>query len=289
MYNPLEAHPVRRAGDYEELGTSGNSFEEPVSNYFAYGISSALTSAGVGLWNTGSMLLNTFGADIKYASEEAVNRDLFGKDSRDFYARHKIGADVTGMLVSSLGVGLGAVKALRMAQGAGKMTLGMEAATGLKNPINDIVLGSRQVQVAKEAALANPVTFSWNNAQTWNAIGAGFRQNLAEAFVFDTAVGLTHAGNIVINPDKKDYFSFLGEYASDTYKWTLGGAALGGAITGLQIKGAIKAAYAEKTVENARFTNIAADLPQYGNSGDMLTMGFSKLSDLWHSDRKSVV
>ncbi len=288
MYNPLEAHPVRRAGDYEELGTSGNSFEEPVSNYFSYGISSALTSAGVGLWNTGSMLLNTFGADIKYASEEAVNRDLFGKDSGDFYARHKIGADVTGMIVSSFGVGLGAVKALRMAQGAGKMTLGMEAATGLKNPVDDIVLGSRQVQVAKEAALANPVTFSWNNAQTWNAIGVGFRQNLAEAFVFDTAVGLTHAGNIVINPDKKDYFSSLGEYASDTYKWTLGGAALGGAITGLQIKGAIKAAYAEKTVENARFTNISADLPQYGNSGDMLTMGFSKLSDLWHSPEYSI-
>ena len=282
-YNPWEANSLQRAADFEERQSSGASIEDSVIDYVTKGTASALTSAGVGIWNSVKGMYNTLGGDTQYTSEERVVRDLFGSDTSSFYMRHKQGADVAGLLAGSITAGGAFLKGFHMLQKAGKVTMGMEAATGLANPVNDIVLGSRQVQIAKEAAKANPITFSWNNRETWNAIGTGAKQAMTEAFIFDAAAGIFNANNIVVNPDNQSYLDSLWSYTKETVPFTIAGGALGTAITGLQIKGAVGRAYKEESLKYSHLTGIMAGLPEYGNKGNLLALGLGKLLELYHS------
>lgn len=286
MYKPNEYNDMFRAADLEDANPTAN--ETAFTDYITYGTASALTSGVVGIMNSAKGLYNALGGETSYISEEQAIRESFGKDASNFYMQHKTGSDVVGFLASSMVAGVGALKAFRMAQASGRMTMGMEMATGLSNPTTDIVLGSRSMQLAKEVAVANPLTFSWNNAQTWNAIGMGLKQNMAEAFVFDAAAGIVNANNILINPDRQDYFTSLWNYTKDTVPFTVGFGFLGTAATGLQIRQGLKTAYAEKTLENTRFTLIGERLPQDGVAGDKLFYGFNALSALVHDPEYAV-
>lgn len=282
-YNPLlEPNSILRGADISEMQASGASFEEPAVNYAKYGITGALTSGAVGIYNSFASLGNVIGADIRLVSEEDQIKKTFGRGAAEFYGRHKAGVDIAGLLISSMGVGIGAVSALRGLQAAGRITLGIEAATGLKNAQNGIILGSRSLQVAKEAAVANPVSFSLNNRATWNAIGNGFKQQMAEAFVFDGAVVLTTNQNAIVADSSKTYGENLWSYAEHTAPFTLAFGALGGGIQALQIRGQLKNYIRENTMRNSHFITIMGGMPEFGNAGDRLTYGLKLANDLEH-------
>lgn len=269
MFDPTQIGGVLRGADLENIQESGHSLEEPVTNYFQYGVPSALLSGGIGIYNTFTALGNSAGLTLDYVDESKVIGDVLGQDAKQFYANHKLGVDVAGMLAGSFAAGLGAVKALRLAQASGSMRLGITAATGLES--GDIVLGSEAVAAAKQAALINPFSFSLNNVHMYTALATGARQQVAEALLFDVAATATNNQNVMLNPDHEGYFTAFGHQFAETVPFTAIGAGIGTAFEGLKIVGAVNKAREAKMLEAAPYTQIARDLPTWATDGDKLT------------------
>lgn len=232
-----------RTGMFRTAGTvemmqAGNDVEDSVWDYLTYGTVSALTSAGVGLANTGIALGETLGfADSdSYIDEEAAVSNLFGQDAAGFYSRHKVGVDVAGLIVGSFVPGLAAVRALRAAQVAGRMIGPAQVTTGLRSP--DIVMGSKAVQAAKEAVLKTGVS-GLRNQQVRQAYMVGAQQQFMEAAAFDLAVTATMNQNAALNPEDLTYIESAKNVFTEGLPFMLGGAVLGAGLDAVRITGAI--------------------------------------------------
>src|SRR5690606_7482328 len=183
-----------------ELIDQGNDLEESIWDYLTLGTVSAVTSAAVGIANTGVAFgeLLGFADEDSYIDEQAAIAGMFGNEAANFYGRHKTGIDVAGLVVGSFVPGLGAVRALRAAQSAGRMWGPVQVATGLRNP--DLVLGSKALEAAKESVLRTNVT-GLRNQQVRQAYMTGVQQQFMEAAAFDIAVAATMNQNAALNPD----------------------------------------------------------------------------------------
>lgn len=233
-----------------ELIDQGNDLEESIWDYLTLGTVSAVTSAAVGIANTGVAFgeLLGFADEDSYIDEQAAIAGMFGNEAADFYGRHKTGIDVAGLVVGSFVPGLGAVRALRAAQSAGRMWGPVQVATGLRNP--DLVLGSKALEAAKESVLRTNVT-GLRNQQVRQAYMTGVQQQFMEAAAFDIAVAATMNQNAALNPDDLTYIEAAKNVFWEGLPFMLGGAVVGGGLEAVRIAGAINKNTAQRFEETA--------------------------------------
>lgn len=242
-------NPLMRGADLDNISIGGESVEDSFFDYITYGTISAITSAAVGFYNTGVSLGTVVGLadDEDQLDEVSTVKGLFGSDVSDFYSRHKTGIDVAGLVGGSLVPGLAAIKALRVAQRAGKLGSGMQLATGMGT--TDIVLGGKAVKAATDSVLSG-ASFSLQSKAVYRAYAHGFKQQFLEGVVFDIGVLASMNQNAAINPDDLSYFEAVGDQAVHGLPFLFAGAALGGAVDAFRIRGSIKRAWkseAERT------------------------------------------
>lgn len=270
---------VLRAVDTDDriLGTQ-TSIEDGWTDYLTYGISSAAVSATVGILNTGVAFGEMIGIAGKnnYIDEVGAVASFLGDDAADFYTRHKTGVDAFGFVASSLVPGLGAIKALRAAQTAGRISAAGRASTGLRNP--DLVLGSEAVETAKRIAVEQTtVAPNWFAPHMLRGYAQGAKQNLAETFAFEGAVLATMNQNATLNPDDLSYIDAIGDQFWDAAKFGLFGAALGTGIDAFRIAGAVRKHGNEEWTRTASLENTASLLSPYfsdlGNGNKLMELG----------------
>lgn len=220
--------------------------EDGFLDYAGFGTASVVISGGVGLVNTIIGLGETLGVvDEGSQLDEARSvTTIFGQDAGDFYLRHKQGVDVLGLVASSIIPGVAGVKALRLAQRTGKIYDPLHYSTGARNA--DILLGSPQVQAAKNAALANKSS-SLLSAEYGAAIGAGFKQQVMENIAFSAGMIVFNNQNTTMNPDDLSYFEAAGSQLVHDLPWIAVGAGVGTAIDALRIGGAVRKGVQEET------------------------------------------
>lgn len=227
-----------RTANTMELVDAGNDLEESVWDYLTYGTVSAVTSAAVGIANTGISLGETLGVADKdsYFDEQSAVTSMFGNDAGQFYANHKTGIDAVGLVVGSFVPGMMAVRGLRAAQVAGRMFGPAQVTTGLRNA--DLVLGSKAVDAAKNSVLRTNVP-GLRNAQVRQAYMTGVQQQFMEAAAFDIAVTATMNQNAALNPEDLSYLEAAKNVFFDSLPFMFGGAVIGGGIEAVRIAGAI--------------------------------------------------
>ena len=203
---------------------------------------SSLTSGGVGMWNTGVMVANVFGADI----EEANTADILAKfddNLADYYEEHKAGADMVGFVATSFIPGLGAVKALKAGQAgllaakaanAGRMGRTGRLLTGILAP--DVHTYS---YAAKAAAASNLERIGIMNSAALKAIGTKAQQALLESAVFEVAaVAAAANGDVLKDKEARDVVK---DMMLGIGLGTGIGAVFGGVGTAYQMRRATKA------------------------------------------------
>lgn len=230
-----------RSLDTQEIAAGSVSLEDAWSDYIQYGITSAVTSSVVGLLNTGVALGEVIGIADKesYFDESASVNSLLGADAQSFYDRHKTGIDAVGFIAGSLVPGLGAIRALRALQTAGKVSSPLGAVTGLRNP--DMLLNSAAVESAKRYALETTTAApNWFSSPMIKAYAQGYKQQIAESAVFEAAVLVTMNQNVTLNPDDLGYFDAIGDQFWDATKFAALGGVLGGTIDAFRAAGAVR-------------------------------------------------
>lgn len=238
---------------------SGTSIEDSWSDYMTYGVASAGVSAVVGLLNTGIAFGEVIGVAGKnsYIDEVGAVASFLGDDAAGFYDRHKTGVDALGFVAGSLVPGLGAVKALRAAQTAGRISAAGRASTGLRNP--DLVLGSEAVETAKRIAVEQTtIAPNWFSPHMIRGYAQGAKQNVMEAAVFEGAVLATMNQHATLNPDDLGYLDAMTDQFWDATKFGLFGAALGTGIDAFRIAGAVRRHGNEEWTRTANLENTAA-------------------------------
>ena len=268
-----------RGLDAHEINASGSSTEDSLGDYFKYGIGDAAVSAGVGLLNTATALgevIGLAGPDSQIKEGDAIN-SLLGADAASFYGRHKTGIDAAGFVGSSLIPGLASIRVLRMAQTAGKIGAGLEAATGLRNA--DIVMNSGAVEAAKKFALSTTTaTPNWFSTPMIRAYAQGFKQQLMESVAFEAGNLALNNQNASINPDDLGYFTAVGDQFWNSAKFAAIGGVLGGAVDAIRIAGSVRKFGSDEwtRVQDAGYNQLILH-PNF-DSG-LMTTG-SKLLDL---------
>ena len=273
------------ATDNAQLADDGNSFLDGASEFLSYGVTSAVTSAGVGIWNTLKAAANMFGSDLAMTDETSTVGNIFGRDTANYYAENKVSADFGGLLISGVATGVVAVKAVRAWQSRGIVMDSYRSATGLANP--DIILGSAQVQ-AYRSAVASKVSYSWTNKELWGAARVASVQNLKEAAAAEGLFLLTNNQNALLNPDQLDYIDSSVRALKEGWMFAVGGAAFGAGLDMLRIKG-----YAARSFREANETGVAQDLrlittelrARTGEFGDKLSE-VSKLNQALAADER---
>lgn len=276
-----------RAADSEEIAGNGNSLEDSYADYAIYGTLSALTSAAIGFYNTGVGFADALGADVDdlYADESNAVRNVWGNEAAGFYDRHKEGVDLVGFIAGSFIPGGLAIKALRAAQTAGKLTKGLELASGMKKA--DLVLGSKQVRQATEAVLNNS---SWNprNPARWRAYARGYSQQLMEAGVAEVAVITTSNQNAAVNGDDLGYFQAFGSQLIASAPYVAGGGVFAGALETMRIRGHIKRAWNKEWDRTAELRSPKLPAMLGMTPGDKLSILSRKLEDFRHAPEYAV-
>lgn len=263
-----------RAADISQIQSTGESMEDTFLDYLVNGSISALTSAAVGFYNTGVALGEVvgFADETDYADESEVITNTWGAETGSFYERHKTGVDVVGMIAGSLIPGGAAIKALQAAQRAGKLTKGLELASGIKRA--DLVLGSKHMREATNAVLGNN-NFSLSNPAVWRAYSRGLGQQVMEAAVAEVGIIATMNQNASLNPEDLGYFEASKNQLVSGAPFVLAGGALGGGLEVLRVRGALKKSFNE---EFAKTSHLAVpELPAtIGMSGGDKVLFYSR-------------
>lgn len=237
-----------------ELRNSGEDPETSFLDYIRYGTVGALTSAAVGIYNTGVALGEVIGvADSdSYIDEHDSINFLWGESAADFYSRHKTGVDAAGLIGGSFVPGLGAIRALRAAQRAGVIFRPMQVSTGVRNA--DLVLGSKSVEAAKNSVL-NGGTMGLRNPEVRQAFKVGAQQQFMEAAAFDLSLVLLQNQNAALNPDDLGYFEAAKQTFVESVPFTFLGGAVGTGVDALRIRGSIKSYVADQWQKTGNLIN----------------------------------
>lgn len=263
-----------QAVDNEEVDGSGQSFIQSAGEFFGYGVTSSVISGGVGIWNSVKAIGNTFGADLAMTNEADVVQNLVGQEAQDYYLEHKVGADLGGLVVGSVGAGLMALRAFRGIQAMGNVAgtgrFGFTNALGVTNP--DIVLASSQAQALRTAVQSNVAEFTWRGTAFNQALGWAARQNIQEALVMEGAFIALNNQNTLLNPDQLSAWDSSKNLAAEGLPFVALGAAIGTAIDGIRLYGAAKGAFrAVESGSNADLRVVMQDaITTFAPAGDNL-------------------
>jgi hypothetical protein len=263
-----------QAADNEEVDGSGQSFIQSAGEFFGYGVTSSVISGGVGIWNSVKAIGNTMGADLAMTNEADVVQNLVGQEAHDYYLEHKVGADIGGLVVGSVGAGLVALRLFRGAQAMGNLAgtgrFGFTNALGVSNP--DIVLASSQAQALRTAVQSNVAEFTWRGTAFNQALGWAARQNIQEALVMEAAFIITNNQNTMLNPDQLSAWDSSKNLAVEGLPFVALGAALGTTIDAIRLYGAAKGAFrAAESGSNADLRVVMQDaITTFAPAGDTL-------------------
>lgn len=196
----------------------------------------AAAYSGVNSWyNSGVAIGNFFGADIE-ANDTGKGLADLDSDLGQYYQQNKQAIDLTGFIASSLVPGLAGVKLLNAGQkvlsGAalsGEIGGNLARSVGLLPDAAATLARASGQQIA-----ATQATFSYINANTIKALGAGLIQNTLESAAFEVAVTAT---------------MFKSPVLEDQDGWDLAKNIATGAITGGVIGGAFGAAKTFGTIK----------------------------------------
>jgi len=263
-----------QAVDNEEVDGSGQSFIQSAGEFFGYGVTSSVISGGVGIWNSVKAIGNTFGADLAMTNEADVVQNLVGQEAQDYYLEHKVGADMGGLVVGSVGAGLMALRAFRGIQAMGNVAgtgrFGFTNALGVSNP--DIVLASSQAQALRTAVQSNVAESTWRGTAFNQALGWAARQNIQEALVMEGAFIALNNQNTLLNPDQLSAWDSSKNLAAEGLPFVALGAAIGTTIDGIRLYGAAKGAFrAIESGSNADLRVVMQDaITTFAPAGDNL-------------------
>lgn len=230
----------RDASTVELQASQGrNDLEYSFLDYVGRGVASAATSAAVGIINTGVAFGETLGIaeEEHYIDEAEAVESIWGETTGEFYRQHKVGLDAAGMVAGSFIPGLGAIRALRIAQRAGKLPVMTQLKTGMRNP--DIILNSKALETAKQSVYTSRVP-GVANPEVMRAYAGGVGQAFMESAAFDFAVVATMNQNATLNPEDLDYLSAAKNVFTESLPFTFIGGAAGGGLEILKARGAIK-------------------------------------------------
>lgn len=242
-----------RVADTSEITENANSMEDGIYDYLVSGTIGAVASAGVGFYNTayalgealgvadGSSRADTFDFLNEYVSEDVAN----------FYSRHSAGVDIAGLVAGSLVPGLGAVRAVRLAQTKGILPAAAQAATGLRNP--DLVLGSKTVEAAKQAVLRGGTLSGFKNPAMYRAYALGGKQQLLETVAFEAGMLATMNQHATLNPEGLGYFESTWKAGVEGLPFLALGVGLGAGIDVLRIRGAVKSFVADEYARTGQY------------------------------------
>ncbi len=246
-----------RALDTHEIAGGNPSMEDGITDYLTTGVMDSVVSAGVGIYNTGAALgqvIGIAGKDAQIDEGDAIN-SLLGADAASFYGRHKTGIDAFGFVASSLVPGTLAIKALRMAQTAGKIGSGLEAMSGLRNA--DLLMNSKPLYEAAQYALrVETATPNWFSPLMVKAYGGGLRQQVMESLAFEAGNLALNNQAATLNPDDLGYFSAIGDQFWTATAFGLGGGALMGGVEALRMRGAVTAYGKAEARDTAQFATL---------------------------------
>jgi hypothetical protein len=229
-----EIDPVNTATDYSAVNNfvagsdlqaqseGSQSFLQKASNIVTKGI--PLTGAAVvnSFYNTGVEVANVFGADAQKASIE----NEFGPDSdtTKYYQQHAGVIEGTALAAGSLLPGLGAIKALKLAQTSGKVYDFVKASTGLFSGMRDEAIAAATTDAAGNATGTS--IFGLNAANKVKTVLAGAADQALQGAVYETATLATmHASPLTDN-------NTLGDDVSDVIDTAKGFGLWGGLVEG---------------------------------------------------------
>lgn len=269
----VDVNNVVLAADNDSFASGAGSFLQDAVEFAGYGIPAAVTSGGVGVYNSLKAVANTFGADLPMTRTSDVLEEVISSDARNYYVEHKVGADVGGFVLTALAAGLGAVKGLQAWQAGGKLSAGMTAATGMRN--TDVILGSAQVQAYRASITSNASLYTWRTPQLVQATGLALRQNLAEAAVAEAAVLLTHNQSPLLNPEGLSAWDSSKRAFLEGLPFTLGFAGAATVVDTIRIVGYGRRAFDNEVTRigtpNAELdTPLAAAISTYNVPGDRM-------------------
>lgn len=223
----------------EDQEKGNNDLKDGFVDYLTKGVASAAGSSTVGLLNTFNALGSSIGMDTEMLDEQEAIGSFFGKETANFYERHKVGADAAGLLISGLGMGGLALKATKLAANAGFLGQGLKAATGMENA--GVVLGSQAVAKARSGILATG-TYTWNNPVTLQALGAGAKVAAVETVMFTAFNSTFNNQNAALNPDRLSYWDSFAQTVKDdlTSPLNLGLGVAGGAFSVFRTRGFLR-------------------------------------------------
>lgn len=235
----------------------------------AMGAAGAGYSAVAGLLNTGVALGESLGVfqegEYGFDTYGALESTL-GTRTAQFYADHKTGIDAIGLVAGSLVPGMLAVKALRVAQIAGRIPGPAQVATGLKNA--DLVLGSKSVEAAKQAVLRSGNIL--HTPQVYAAARTGFKQQVLENIAFEVGMLTTMNQSATLNPDGLGYFDAMATQFKEGLPFLGIGIGLGTAIDSMRIVGAIKKFESAEMLRTGKYSAVTLEVMAGLQPGDKL-------------------
>jgi hypothetical protein len=260
---------IIRIADTVELQAGNPSVESGFLESVAMGTAGIAFSAVSGLVNTAVALGETVGLvdenTHRMDTYDAL-RGTFGQATADFYADHKTGLDAGGLIVGSLIPGMAAVRALRVAQMAGKLPMAAQVASGTRNA--DIVLGSKAVEAAKQASFRSGNIL--RTPQTYTAFRESFKQQIAENIAFEIGMLTTMNQHSMLNPEGLSYFDAAGAQFVQGLPFLAIGVGIGTGIDAMRIGGAIRKHEMSEMARTGKYSANALEVLTGLQPGDKL-------------------
>ena len=228
-----DVNPLLPAADMHNIAGSGTSVFDEVGDFFTKMVPAATVSGLYGVLNTPIEVANWLGAEITPFDTEETLRS-FDDNLGMYYQQHKEAADMLGFVGSSVISGIGALKAIKLAQ-AGKMGTGLAMAYNLAPQAKEKAIAAAIAKIGEDGT----TIFSGVAAQKLKALAWGVGDNMITSLTMEVAAASVAAASPVFDgKNMKDILWTIGQ-------GTLFGGAIGGTLDGIllnsQFKKGIKA------------------------------------------------
>src|SRR5712664_2129374 len=252
----METSDLHLATDNHEVGATGKSIFDSVSDVITKGVPLTGLSVYNSFVNTGVDISNFFGAK---AERNDPYRQLQGRDDNllSYYTEHADAIEGAGLIAGSFIPGTVAVKALRLAQ-VGKFGENIARATGLMSGKKQVIIDDAIEQInAGKSGL-----FGTIQQDKWKAIAYGFGDQALQAAAWETATIATMKANPLLDKDT------MSDVISHVFWGTAVGGGVGGVLEGFGIRGIINRALLDHDTKEKAY-EIAMHLGKGNfNAGD---------------------
>ena len=262
---PVTVPGYLKAADSHNIGNVGGSWFDynplNIPKFAAVSILSGLNS----FYNTGAMVGNFFGANIKERQTDAWIASI-DSDLGAYYRKNEEAADLVGFVVGSIAPGLAGIKVLNAGQKAlaasnsGLVGSNLGIALGLRTPKIQTYISAAAKEITEGQVVFNTLTQSGIKA-----LSTGVYQNVLEGIAFETVVQATMQASPIL--DQQTGKDIVWNIATGGF---IGGA-IGGAFASAKTLGAIRKEATELFEQQLPFGSRAT-LQETGKASDRLIL-----------------